>query len=439
MTVRGRVTVAGALLLAALQLAWLFGGVPGAARPNPGDPAQQRAANRSAPGIVPGLSSALLAPPVSRDALSRIATGTQEGSLRVHYTLDPALTRRVWKILDRGRVALGHVLVMDAHSGALLAYVATDPQAFSPARTYPAASLVKVVTAAAVLAADPTLAKQHCRYAGSPYRLTRRRLDPPRRGYSISIARALATSNNQCFAQWAVHRLGGYRLLAALDRFGLLRSVALGHASGLAEDPGEDKLAIGRLGSGLAGLRITPLHAVQLAATLVDGHRVTPHWIAGVEDAGGHPVAWRKEGRPSAAPEVLTPQLAGRMRHMLIQTTTRGTARKAFRTRRGRPLLPGIAIAAKTGSLSGRDPDGRYEWFIGLAPADHPRVAVATLEVQGPLYWMSASQPAAEVLKEIFCPNGVCRASAAGRYLAKARKEEPPAEGVDGGYVSAGG
>ena len=66
-------------------------------------------------------------------------------------------------------------------------------------------------------------------------------------------------------------------------------------------------------------------------------------------------------------------------------------------------------MAGKTGSLNGRNPDGRYEWFIGVAPAEQPTLAVATVAVQGPLYWMSASQMAAEVLKAAFCPKGVCR------------------------------
>ena len=69
---------------------------------------------------------------------------------------------------------------------------------------------------------------------------------------------------------------------------------------------------------------------------------------------------------------------------MLVETTRSGTARRAFRKRNGQPLLGGVSVAGKTGSLSGKDPDGRYEWFIGVAPADAPRVAVAAVVVQRP-------------------------------------------------------
>ena len=45
-----------------------------------------------------------------------------------------------------------------------------------------------------------------------------------------------------------------------------------------------------------------------------------------------------------------------------------------------------------------------------------PLIAIAVLLVQAPLYWVSASQVAAEVLKVIFCPKGVCSPAAAARW-----------------------
>jgi hypothetical protein len=108
------------------------------------------------------------------------------GPLRVEYSLDSELRRRILKALRIARVVRGHVIVLDPRSGRVLAYVSTDPEGFPPSRAYPAASLVKVVTAAAALEADPAEAARPCRFRGSPYRLTRSRLKPPRRGREIS-------------------------------------------------------------------------------------------------------------------------------------------------------------------------------------------------------------------------------------------------------------
>jgi membrane peptidoglycan carboxypeptidase len=336
------------------------------------------------------------------------------GPLRVEYTLHPELSERVHEALANAKVALGHVIVLDPETGHLLAYASTDVKRFPPGRVYPAASLIKVVTAAAALDRDPAVEGRMCRFDGSPYRLTPSRVDPPRRGgRTVSLEKALASSNNQCFAQLAVHTVGGLHMLEAIRRFGLLEVPAPGHAAG-AVDGGSDTYALGKLGSGLNGTWITPLHAAALAGTLADGVRVEPRWIDRVTDAEDHELAL-----PPAKPaqRVLTPELARTLRSMLVSTTTKGTARRAYRDRRGRPLLGMIRVAGKTGSLSGHDPDGRYEWFAGVAPATDPRVAVAVVVVQQGKWWRSASQVSAEVFRQIFCPDGRCDVAAVEQWL----------------------
>ena len=345
--------------------------------------------------------------PILRGAAGRIEP------LHVRYTLDTELTRNVFKILHDGKVALGHVILLDPDTGRVLTYASTDVAQFPPNKLYPAASLVKIITAAAALDRDPGLAKLPCRYSGSPYTLTRKSIDPPRTGHEISLRKALASSNNQCFAQLAVHALGGASLVDAISRFGWLSEPAPAHPAGTV-DPGEDRYDVGRLGCGLAGSRITPLHAAQLAATLARGELVAPHWIEGVHDASGREMLLPARPAPR---QVMTPELADELRAMLTDTTLKGTARGAFHKRNGEPLLGPVKVAGKTGSLSGTDPKGRYEWFAGVAPADHPEIAVAVLLVQSDRWWRSASQIAAEVLQSVFCEDRKCRPELAARWV----------------------
>jgi cell division protein FtsI/penicillin-binding protein 2 len=435
MTVRGRLTI-GALLAVPVAAAWALADPEPEARPEPG-----AAASRAAPlvtAIPPPLptvpESILERLPASREAFAA-ARGEAEvssartlvesvgvpdevanalpGPLRIQYTLDAELSTEVFDILARGRVELGHALVMDAGSGDLLAWAATDVQRFPPTKHYPAASLVKVVTASAALERDPHVVDWPCRYVGNPWRLTKARIAPPRGGLSVSLRRALGMSNNQCFAQLAVHRIGRGPLLESFERFGLLEPPAPGHAAGVALDPGSDAYALGLLGSGLAGSRITPLHAVRMAAVLADGRLHEARWIARVSDGRG-----RVLDLPPLAPprRVLEAAQAATLRELMVETTISGTARRAFRSARG-PVLDDVRVAGKTGSLSGHDPDGRYEWFVAVAPAERPRVAVAVLLVQGRRWWSTPSQIAAEMLKVLFCPRGVCRADAVERWL----------------------
>ena len=435
MLLRGRLTVVACAVFVATFFAALLPGDGSEERAAPvavsngppGQGAPEPAAAAPAPALERALSprgrldAELLAAPSTREEflglravdgrLERTSAGGSE--MRLRYTLHPELSEAVWKALERGRFKMAHVLVMDPETGAVLAYASTDPVHFPPDKTYPAASLVKVITAAATLDRAPQAANETCHFVGSPWRLTRDRLRAPRGGNQTDMRKALATSNNQCFARWAVHRVGPNAMLGAIDRFGMLTAPALGHPSGQAEAPA-DEWALGELGSGLGGLEITPLHAAQLASTLVHGQLVMPRWVAG---------AWTSRGEPVAVPggegmrQVLTPELAAQLRGWLVDTTVRGTARRAFRGRGGRPLLPGIAVAGKTGSLDGTDPKGHYEWFIGVAPAEAPKVAIVTVAVQGPRWWWSASQLAAEVLRASFCPGGKCDPEAAERLL----------------------
>ncbi len=337
---------------------------------------------------------------------------------RLEYTLHPDLSDRILELLERQKVALGQVLVADAHSGRLLAYALTNPERFGPDRTYPAASLAKIITAAAVLDSEPEAFERGCVYTGSRYKLTRARLQPPRRGTQVSLIKALAMSNNQCFGRLAAHTLGSDRMRNAFSSFGWMRAPAPGYPAGRIE-PGEDEYALAQLGSGLAGSSITPLHAVELALSLVSGQAPRPFWISRIEDAQGQHLQLPERPTPR---RVMKKQVADELRRMLVETTVRGTARRAFRLRSGRPLLQKVRVAGKTGSLSGTDPEGHYGWFVGVAPAEAPSIAIAVVTVHGNDYLQTSSQLAAEVLRGIFCPQGVCADDAARAWLSP----EPP-------------
>ncbi len=430
---RGRTTLTtlwvGALSLFLIGLALQGGDAPPpdvAAAP-PSDPLPE-------PELPPGILERL---PVTRAALALFAADAEgvetgrvaeagvtgrifervtppgSGPLRVEYTLEADLTRHAFRVLAQGRVALGHVVLLDPHSGRLLAYASTNTRLFPPTRSYPAASLVKVITAAAALVADPETARLPCRFSGDPHRLTRASIDPPKRGRTVSLRRALATSNNQCFAQLAVHAVGRAALFDAISRFGWLSAPAPAHAPGSAE-ASEDRYDVAKLGCGLAGCRITPLHAAQLAGAMADGELVAPRWIDRVVDDAGRELPIPTSSAPR---RVLAPALAAELREMLVDTTTRGTARSAFRGPDGRPLLGAVQVAGKTGSLNGESPSGRYEWFIGVAPADAPRIAVAVLLVQGDLWWRNASQIAAELLRAVFCDASGCHSGHVARWI----------------------
>ncbi len=334
------------------------------------------------------------------------------GAFRIEYSLDEELTEDVFEILRKGRVGRGHVIVLDPRSGRLLAYVSTDREAFPPERAYPAASIVKILTAAALLEESRGRGETTCIYRGNKYRLNRRRLARPNSGRESTLADALATSNNQCFSQWALDVLGEEKLAKTFERFGWLSPPAPGHDAGRVERV-ETKLDLGRLGSGLDGVRVTPLHVASLTSILTTGEWVEPWWVDRIVDERGRSLEMPER---RATRRVLSDGQAAELRSMLVGTTTRGTAKSAFRDRHGNPLLGDIQVAGKTGNLTGRDPLGRYEWFVGLAPAENPAIAVVVLQLQSNLWWSKSSELAARVLENVFCDRSGCRPDRAHRF-----------------------
>lgn len=339
--------------------------------------------------------------------------------VQVEYTVDPDLDERVRQVLDRRGVTLANVILMDPESGGIFAYVSSEPETFPATRAYPTASLMKVVTAAAALQRLPDFAERPCRYRGSPYHVGLKELTPPRVGGQVDpLRRALAMSNNQCFGRLAVHELGADVLLDEMRRVGLLEAPGAHHAAGRVE-PIEGELDLAYLGSGLAGSFVSPLGAARLAALLAKGELVSPHWIARVRDARGEPLALP----PAPPPRAVWPsRVARELRALMVDVTESGTARKAFVAEDGAPLLDPLRVSGKTGTLSGTDPEGVYHWFIGVAPAEQPSVAVAALVLDGPP--AGAAGVAADCLREIFCRDGPCTASGGEQLRAGVRARE---------------
>jgi TonB family protein len=341
--------------------------------------------------------------------------------IELEYTVDPALERRIRAVLAESRIALGHVIVLDPSTGAVFAYVSTSPELLPPTRVYPTASLMKVVTAAAVLGRAPEAARRTCRYLGSPHELrTDQLVEPAAGGRAESFAQALAISNNQCFARLAVRDLGGPALLDEIRSVGLLDPPGAGHPPGWVAPLAGD-FFLGRLGAGIAGAFVSPLGAARLAAALASGELVQPYWIDRARDAAGEPLALP----PRAAPRAIwPPEITGDLRETLAGVTESGTAAGAFRPDGGEPPLGPVRVAGKTGTVSGRDPVGLYQWFIGVAPAEAPSVAIAAIVVHERPGGTGAAEVAAASLREIFCADDGCATSQAERLRARASVRE---------------
>ncbi|HEX6240869.1 MAG TPA: penicillin-binding transpeptidase domain-containing protein, partial [Polyangiales bacterium] len=105
------------------------------------------------------------------------------------------------------------------------------------------------------------------------------------------------------------------------------------------------------------------------------------------------------KSEPALHRSVLERRTAEQIARMMRLTVTTGTAKKFFFDDHGNPFLPGVEVAAKTGTLSKERPYRGYTWWIGFAPAAAPKIAVAALVVNSPKWRIKAGYVGREALR----------------------------------------
>jgi penicillin-binding protein 2 len=120
------------------------------------------------------------------------------------------------------------------------------------------------------------------------------------------------------------------------------------------------------------GQIVTPLQLADYAAGLVNGDVIyRPHFLREARDARGRLV---EQSRPEVLHQVkLTPA-----EHELILKSLSEVVNGAGGTG-GRARVPGVWVGGKTGSAENPHGDLTHALFIGVAPLDAPRIAVAVV------------------------------------------------------------
>ena len=124
---------------------------------------------------------------------------------------------------------------------------------------------------------------------------------------------------------------------------------------------------------GQGEIQVTPMQMALIAATVANGGRVPTPYLAAELHSGG---ASRQVHEPNQFFSIAgSAGTAKTLRDFMVEGVDNGYAAKA--------AIPGIKVAGKTGTAEVGDGTS-HSWFIGFAPADEPRVAVAVImEHQG--------------------------------------------------------
>ena len=127
-----------------------------------------------------------------------------------------------------------------------------------------------------------------------------------------------------------------------------------------------DPLAVAWAACGQEQVLGTPLQMALVAAAVANGGAVMkPYIVQEVRTADGDVV---EEAAPAEWLTPIKPATALSLNEMMQRVVTSGTGTGA--------AIEGVMVAGKTGTAEKGD-GTNLAWFIGFAPADDPRVAVA--------------------------------------------------------------
>jgi penicillin-binding protein A len=300
-----------------------------------------------------------------------------EGANPKVLTVDPSLQKKLTDLLKTYEVPYGAIAAVEPSTGRVLALAehshdAPAVRGLPVKAVYPAASVFKIVTGAALLAAGTPPYESVC-FHGGKRKIEPKLLEDGKADYRCAtFAQAMGYSFNVVFGKLAKKKLDTKALKGWAQKFGFNEPIPFAEPAdvSVARIP-DDGFGMAKAAAGFGEVFLSPLHGALLAAAVGNkGVMMSPLLF---------------EGESPQSRRVLEEPLAAQLSEMMELTVTDGTARRAFRER-GRYVLGENRAAGKTGSLSDKKPFRDFSWFVGWAPKESPKIAVAAVVVNGP-YW----------------------------------------------------
>ncbi len=222
----------------------------------------------------------------------------------------------------------------------------------------------------------------------------------------ISFTTALTNSVNTVFAKLG-EEVGSRTLVEYMERFGFYADPQLDYpedemiASGVRNSANQlvtGGFDVGRVAIGQGGeegqIQVTPLQMAEVAGAVANGGKLMrPRFTERIVGQDGRV---EEEIDPAQQSQVMKPETAAQLTEMMADVVNEGTGTAA--------ALSDVQVAGKTGTAEVRNATLNQVWFIGFAPVESPRYAIAvTLEDQsiGTSGGANAAPLAAQILETL--------------------------------------
>jgi penicillin-binding protein A len=330
--------------------------------------------------------------PLDLTALSdRLILEWEDEPLIVESSIDPDLQNYISDLLQKSKTVKAAVVVLQPDDGRILAMAGYDAmgngEGLCLQANFPAASLFKIVAAAAALEHAGFTPDSKVYFDGYKYTLYKRQLKQTRGRYAteMSFKQAFGSSINPVFGKLGIYDLGQQVMTDSAEKFLFNRSIPFDFPvdRSIVNVP-EDDFGLAEIASGFNKRTfISPIHAALLASAVAnDGVMMRPWMVKRVLREDGEVLY---QGGPSRMTDPINRETAEDLRILMRETVTHGTCRRSFYRLRTKKGFSDLKLGAKTGTIN--DPTGQFkcDWLTAYAiPADGTKgICVAVLGVHG--------------------------------------------------------
>ena len=291
---------------------------------------------------------------------------------RMSTNIMPALQQVIIDNIDQKYAKYFGFVAMDPSTGKILAMVSFDKTGENSnvctRPDFPAASLIKIVTAAAAIEKCGFTCTTPVAYNGKKYSLYKSQLKHRENKYTnhITFEDSFADSINPVFGKIGINQLKKAGLEKYATAFGFNRAIPFDIA--LPESPLhilDEPYNWAEIACGFnRQTLISPLHAAVLVAGVInEGKLMVPTLI----DTAHENDELVYQSRSRTLNQAISPHTAQILKKLMHATITEGTARSAFHARRRDDTLSNLNIGGKTGSINNNPLHIKYDWFAGFA------------------------------------------------------------------------
>lgn len=190
----------------------------------------------------------------------------------------------------------------------------------------------------------------------------------------VSLEQSLAISCNTSFA-YLGNQLGNAALKAQAEKFGFNTSFNIPLAVAQSRYPGNlDPAQTAQTAVGQFNVSATTLQMAMVGAAIANGGTTMNPYL--VQDTRGADLKVISTTRPQQFAQAMSGPNAAKELGMMEAVVNQGTGTAA--------QIPGVRVGGKTGTAETGEGRPDVSWFVGVAPLDSPRIAVAVAIERGP-------------------------------------------------------